>query len=476
MKKRIASAFLAVMMIFSFACVSHAESTVDEQTKKELIRYILFSAINSSKEEVDTDELFLDALMKFAGDDDEKFNEVLRKFTESIDEYGEYYSPEEVDEFSTDLTGVSGGIGATVEMANGILTVVNVLPGSAAEKVGVGPGWRINKVDGEPMEGKSLYGALSYVRGEIGTEVEIEFITTDKEAVTLTLVRGQIDVASVSHAMVADTKNKIGYITIENFSATTGSELKEALSEMKKDNVKKIILDLRYNGGGVLEGALEVASCFLPKNKVIVTIEPRDTQNSEVYKSTGPVYDGELVVLVNEYSASASEVVTGALKDHERATIVGVRTFGKATVQTVMGLPVYGGLFKFTTAHYVTPSGSRINKHGIIPDYTIPIEEYQLHPTEVAEPSLERKFDLGDKGEDVKLIKEYLAKIGYRISEDDSYDEASKEVVSIFQKDNGLYPYGICDFTTQKKIREVLLEKMFYNDTQLDKAIELLDK
>jgi len=475
MKKRIASIMMSIIMILSFFNVSYAESAVDEETKKELVRYILFAALNDSKEEIDSTELFLDTLMKYADDDDEKFNELLRNFTESIDEYGEYYSPEEVNEISTDLTGVSGGIGATVEMANGILSVVNVLPGSAAESAGVGAGWRINKVDGESMEGKSLYGALSYVRGEIGTEVEIEFITTDKKAVTLTLVRGQIDVASVSYTTVADTKNKIGYISIENFSATTGTELKEALEEFKKENIKKIILDLRYNGGGVLEGALEVASCFLPKDKVIVTIEPKNEDYSETYKSTGQIYKDELVVLVNEYSASASEVVTGALKDHKRATIVGVRTFGKATVQTVMPLPLYGGLFKFTTAHYKTPSGSRINKHGIIPDYTIPIEEYQLHPTEVEEPILERKFDIGDKGEDVKLIKDFLTKLDYRISEDDVYDEATKEVVTIFQKNNGLYPYGICDFTTQKKIREMLLEKMFYNDTQLFKAIELLD-
>ena len=479
MKKRFSAFLLTVIMILSCSTVSFAQSAVDENTKRELIRYILFAAINESKENIDSTELFLDTLMKFAGDDDEKYNEVLRNFTESIDEYGEYYSEEEVNELTADLTGVSGGIGATVEMANGILRIVNVLPGSASEKAGVGAGWKINKVDGVSMEGKSLYGALSYVRGEIGTDVEIEFITPEKKAVTLILTRGQIDVASVSHSVIENTddkKDKIGYIVIENFSETTGSELKDVLSEFKKDKIEKIILDLRYNGGGVLEGALEVASCFLPKGKEIVTIEPKDVKKSEVYKSTGSVYDGELVVLVNEYSASASEVVTGALKDHKRATVVGVRTFGKATVQTIMGLPLYGGLFKLTTAHYVTPGGERINKYGIIPDYTVPLEEYQLQPYEVKEPEMKRKFDTGDNGEDVKLIKEYLTKIGYRLSDNDVYDEETKEVVASFQKEKGLYPYGICDFTTQKKIREALLEETFYNDTQMEKALELLYK
>ncbi len=474
MKKRLAALFISVIMIFSFCITGFAESGVDQETKRELIRYILFSALNNSKEDIDQTELFLDALMKFAGDDDEKFNEVLRNFTESIDEYGEYYSPEEVNELTTDLTGVSGGIGATVEMANGVLSVVNVLPDSAAEKAGVGAGWRINKVDGEPMEGKSLYGALSYVRGEIGTEVEIEFITPEKKSVTLTLIRGQIDVASVSHTILENTENKIGYIVIENFSATTGTELKEALAALEKEKINKIILDLRYNGGGVLEGALEVASCFLKEGKVIVTIEPKDETQKEVYKSTGAIYDGELVLLVNEYSASASEVVTGALKDHKRAEIVGVRTFGKATVQTVMPLPLYGGLFKYTTAHYKTPNGGSINNHGIIPTHTIPLEEYQLHPAEVEKPSLQRKFDVGDSGDDVKLIKGFLTQLGYKLNDDDIYDELTKEVVTSFQKEHELYPYGICDFTTQNAIRDALLAETFYNDTQLEKAIELL--
>lgn len=477
MKKRIIALFTTVFLVVGCSFSALAENSgVSEDSKKELIRYILFNALQTAKEDVDSTELFLDTLMKLTDGDDEKYNDVLRAFTESIDEYGEYYTQEEVNAVQTDLTGVSGGIGATVEMSNGKFRVVNVLPGSASENAGVMAGWQILNVDGVSMEGKSLYGALAYVRGDIGTDVNIDFLTNDGDVVNLTLTRGQIDVASISYAELANTKNPVGYIKIDNFSETTGSEVKTALEEFNEKKIDNLILDLRYNGGGVLDGALEVASCFLKKGAKIVTVEPKNEKEAQTYTSTGAVYDGNLVILMNEYTASASEVVAGALTDNKRAVTVGWKTFGKGTVQTIRGLPLYGGLFKFTTAHYKTPNGTDINKVGITPDYKVSIVEYRLDQSEVPEPVKERKFDLGDSGEDVKVIKEYMTKIGYSFENDDTYDEETKEAVKDFQKNHGLYSYGICDFTTQDAIREALLNTDFYDDLQLEKAIELADK
>lgn len=477
MKKRIIALFTTVFLVVGCSFSALAENSgVSEDSKKELIRYILFNALQTAKEDVDSTELFLDTLMKLTDGDDEKYNDVLRAFTESIDEYGEYYTQEEVNAVQTDLTGVSGGIGATVEMSNGKFRVVNVLPGSASENAGVMAGWQILNVDGVSMEGKSLYGALAYVRGDIGTDVNIDFLTNDGDVVNLTLTRGQIDVASISYAELANTKNPVGYIKIDNFSETTGSEVKTALEEFNEKKIDNLILDLRYNGGGVLDGALEVASCFLKKGAKIVTVEPKNEKEAQTYTSTGAVYDGNLVILMNEYTASASEVVAGALTDNKRAVTVGWKTFGKGTVQTIRGLPLYGGLFKFTTAHYKTPNGTDINKVGITPDYKVSIVEYRLDQSEVPEPVKERKFNLGDSGEDVKVIKEYMTKIGYSFENDDTYDEETKEAVKNFQKNHELYSYGICDFTTQDAIREALLNTDFYDDLQLEKAIELADK
>ncbi len=474
MKKKIASLFACAVMIFS-VFVSSASAEVSEDSKKELLRYILYTARQESKEEIDTAELFLDTLMKYAGGDDEKYNEILRLFTESIDEYGEYYSPDEVEELNADLTSVSGGIGATVEMRNGAFNIVNVLPGSSAEEAGVEAGWQILGVDGKTAENISLYKALSYVRGEIGTAVTIKFLTNAHQELTLTLTRCKIDIETVSHQMLTDTKNPIGYISINNFATTTGKELTTAINDLKNQGADRLILDLRDNGGGVLEGALEVASCFLDKGKTILTIEPRDTSKKEVYTSTGKIFDGDLLVLVNEYSASASEVVTGALKDNGRAEIMGIKTYGKGTVQTLYNLPLYGGVFKFTTAHYLTPNGTDINKVGIEPDIKVPNSEYQLMDQEVAQLSLTRKFNIGDEGEDIGVIKDFLSKMRYKVSEGNVYDEQTFYSVKQFQKNHDLYAYGICDFTTQKAIRQALLDATFYTDNQTEAAIKHMD-
>ena len=474
MKKKIIAFTLCFLMIFSSAVF--AQSAVTDDTKKELLRYILFSALEASKEDFNTTDLFLDTLMKYAEESDENYNQLLRYFTESLDEYGEYYSPDEIEELNADLTSVSGGIGATVEMRNGCFNIVNVLPDSAAEKAGVQSGWQILEVDGTPMENMSLYKALSYVRGEIGTTLTVKFLDNNRNEVLLTLERCEINIETLSHQVLKETKNKIGYIVIDNFSTTTGEELREALSDLNSQGVKKLILDLRYNGGGVLDAALEVASCFLDKGKTIVTIEPKDKAQKEVYKSTGKIYSGELLVLVNEYSASAPEVVTGALKDHKRATIMGIKTYGKGTVQSLYNLPVYGGVFKFTTAHYLTPNGDNINKVGIEPDIKVPNSEYQLIEQEVPKLKLERKFNIGDKGEDIKVVKDFLRQMNYTVTEDDVYDESTFYNVMQFQKNNGLFEYGICDFTTQKAIRQALLDTTFYVDEQLPKAVEYLDK
>lgn len=428
MKKKFLSLILTVCMTFGFMFSAMAETTtemgVDENLKKELLRYIIMTAMQNSKEEIDISELFLDTLTDLSKGSDEEYNKILRSLMESMDEYGEYYSNDEINELNADLNSVSGGIGATVEMRNGCFNIVNVLPSSAAESAGVEAGWQILEVDGVSMEDMSLYKALGYVRGDIGTDVTIKFLNNYHEEVTLTLTRCLIDIPTVSHQML-ETKHKIGYIVINNFATTTGQELREAIEDLKSQGMDRLILDLRYNGGGVLEDACDVASCFLDKGKKILTIDPNEIYEDSVFYSTGKIFDGKLLVLVNEYSASASEVVTGALKDHGRATIMGIRTFGKGTVQNLYSLPLYGGMFKFTTAHYLTPNGTNINNIGIEPDIRVHNTEYKLLDQEVEQLKLERKLNIGDSGEDVWTIKEFLRMLNYDVTDGNVYDEST---------------------------------------------------
>lgn len=472
MKQKLLSLLLILTLCLSIPV--HAK-TVSQNNKKELIRYIYINASNNSKEEIDPIDLFLDTLMKFAGDSDEDYEQVLKHFTQSIDEYGDYISPDEISDIDADLTGQSGGIGSGVEMRNGKIYVVNVIPGSPSEKAGVQVGHAIVKADGIDLLGMSMNEALSYIRGNVGTEVVITFEDPLGKLYDLILIRDVIEVSSVNYDSLLEYP-EIGYIEITNFSLTTGTELKEAISDLTQQGVEKIILDLRYNGGGVLEGALEVAGAFLPEGKSILTIEPRDESQKETMYTTGQVFDGELIVLINEYTASASEVVTGAFKDHKRATIVGEKSFGKGTVQNLFPLPIYGGYFKYTIAEYLTPNGTSINKVGIAPHLTVINETYKLTEEEIPHFAFMRVMRIGDSGEDVKNMKESLKMLNYVLDDTDVFDQETYTAVKTFQKKANLYPYGVCDFTTQQHLKQALLDTVFYEDTQLEKAIELFNE
>ncbi len=470
MKKKLISLILVLVFCFSLPVFA---GNVSQNNKRELIRYIYINALNNSKEDIDPVELFLDTLMKFAGESDEDYEQVLKYFSQSIDEYGDYISPEEATDVEADLTGYSGGIGSSVEMRNGKIYVVNIIPGSPSEKAGVQVGHAIVKADGVDLTGMSLNEALTYIRGEVGTEVVITFEDPNGKLYDMILIRDVIEVASVNFSQLIDHP-EIGYIEITNFSMTTGEELRKALNELTGSGVKKLILDLRYNGGGVLQGAVDVAGAFLPIGKEILTVEPRDNSQKETVYATGKQFDGELVVLVNEYTASASEVVTGALKDHKRATVIGERTFGKGTVQNIFPLPLYGGYFKFTIAEYLTPNGTSINKVGIAPHQTVVNEVYKMTEEEIPEFAFMRVMRIGDTGEDVKNIKESLKILNYVLDDTDIYDEETHNAVKTFQKKAELYPYGVCDFTTQQHLKQALLDTLFYYDTQFDTAVELL--
>ncbi len=470
MKKKLISLILVLVFCFSRPVFA---GNVSQNNKRELIRYIYINALNNSKEEIDPVELFLDTLMKVAGESDEDYEQVLKYFSQSIDEYGDYISPEEATDVEADLTGYSGGIGSSIEMRNGKIYVVNIIPGSPSEKAGVQVGHAIVKANGVDLTGMSLNEALTYIRGDVGTEVTITFEDPDGKLYDMILIRDVIEVASIHFSQLTEYP-EIGYIEITNFSMTTGEEVKAALTELTTAGVKKLILDLRYNGGGVLQGAVDVAGAFLPVGKEILTVEPRDNSQKETVYATGKQFDGELVVLVNEYTASASEVVTGALKDHKRATVIGERTFGKGTVQNIFPLPIYGGYFKFTIAEYLTPSGTSINKVGIAPHQTVINEVYKMTEEEIPEFAFMRVMRIGDTGEDVKNIKESLKILNYVLDDTDIYDEETHNAVKTFQKKAELYPYGVCDFTTQQHLKQALLDTLFYYDTQFDTALELL--
>ncbi|NPA91821.1 MAG: S41 family peptidase [Chloroflexi bacterium] len=286
------------------------------------------------------------------------------------DPFTSFLEPKTAKLMSEDMSGTFEGIGAQVKKAeNGGVLIVHVFPGSPAEKAGLQDGDIIIKVDGEDITHLSLLEQIMKIRGPAGSKVVLTIVREGvRDPIEVTVIRGKIEIPIVEYRMEGD----IGYVKLSEFNALGVKKVKEAIKELEKEHPKGLIFDLRNNPGGYLHVAIGVASQFLPGGKVVL-IERWKDGREEVYKSErgGVATDIPLVVLVNRGSASASEIVAGALQDHKRAVLIGERTFGKGSVQQPFELRD-GSELRVTIAHWLTPNGREIHMKGIEPD--IPVE------------------------------------------------------------------------------------------------------
>ena len=279
------------------------------------------------------------------------------------DDYARYYSPSDFAAFNAQLDGSFSGVGLLLEEAPEGPVVVSVLENTPAERAGVEEGERIVGVDGKDMRDASLEEIVMLVKGEAGTEVTLRLAGGAQGAREVTLVREDIEIPVLEHRTL---DNGLGYIRLLQFSGHSGSDVRDAVEGFVEQDVRGVILDLRGNPGGLLNEAVDVAGVFIEDGPV-VSVQERITERQEL-DATGDAYeDLPVVVLVDSGSASASEIVAGAIQDRGRGTIVGERTFGKGTVQTIRTLSDGSGV-KFTTARYFTPSGDSIEGIGVAPD------------------------------------------------------------------------------------------------------------
>jgi len=288
------------------------------------------------------------------------------------DSHSRYMNAVNFQNMQEDTKGYFGGLGIVVGIKEEQLTVVSPIEKTPAQRVGVKAGDQIKTIDGKSTEEMALEQAVSLMRGEEGTKVELGiYRPSTKENKKLEIIRAKIDVPSISSKML---ENKIAYIRMSGFSETTGKDFQKTLQKLTGQGAQALILDLRNNPGGLLKVAGEVGEQLLKKGSV-VHIKERSGQTHSIYSSgTSPYLNLPLVVLVNEGSASASEIVAGAVQDTKRGVVVGEKTFGKASVQTVYPLSDGAGL-ALTTAKYLTPSGRSINKVGIQPDVKVKLAE-----------------------------------------------------------------------------------------------------
>ena len=337
-----------IACIFSFCAVRAQErkSLVDSPARK--LQLAEFAIANLYVDKVDEGKMVEEAIIKML---------------EQLDPHSVYSDAEEVKKMNEPLQGNFEGIGIQFNMAEDTLFVIQPVSGGPSEKVGILAGDRIVMVDDTIIAGvkMSTEDIMRRLKGPKGSEVNLKIVRRGVgELLPFTVKRDKIPVYSLDASYLL--KDKIGYIRINRFGATTHEEFKKALAELKKLGMKDLVLDLQGNGGGYLNAAIDLANEFLEKQELIVYTEGRRNPRSEFFaKGTGDFRDGRLIVLVDEFSASASEIVTGAIQDWDRGVVVGRRTFGKGLVQRPIDLPD-GSMIRLTIARYYTPSGRCIQK------------------------------------------------------------------------------------------------------------------
>ena len=309
-------------------------------------------------------------------DDSDLLKNAIRGMLAGLDPHSSYLDEEQFRELQIGTSGEFGGLGIEVGMENGFVKVIAPIDDTPADRAGVKAGDLIIKLDDKSVKGLTLEEAVKLMRGKKGSDIVLTIVREGEDApLDLTLTRDVIRVRSVRNRVL---EPGYGYVRISNFQSKTTRGLLDALDSLKKKNegnLKGLVLDLRNNPGGVLTGAVGVSDVFLKDNQLIVYTEGRVEDSELKYSaSTGDSLAGApLVVLINQGSASASEIVAGAMQDHERATILGTTSFGKGSVQTILPLNDSTAL-KLTTARYYTPQGRSIQSEGIVPDILLKIE------------------------------------------------------------------------------------------------------
>lgn len=386
------------------------------------------------------------------------------------DPYTEYLDEVESTSFEEDVSGSFQGIGAEVMKDGEFVRIVSPIANSPAEEAGLQSNDLIVEVDGEPVADLPLNEAVALIRGPEDSEVEL-LIQRGDEQFTITLTRANIPIETVFYE-VDENDASIGYVNIVNFNMPTYEETVTAIEELESQGVEKIIFDVRGNPGGLLTTALQVSNIFVPDGEPLMMTEYREDEEPTVYEASSEYgdfkYDGEVVLLVDEGSASASEILAGAMRSVD-IPIYGQTTFGKGTVQSVVSLGTEDEV-KFTAGKWLTADGNWINESGIEPDNPVELPSYAslfiVNPTAT--------YDEGQASSEVNNLKSVLSALDYDVSDNQTYDQSVVDAVENFQQENNLEVDGVVTGETARILTEALRTKIEENDTQYNAAVEAL--
>ena len=305
-------------------------------------------------------------------DQSESMDAAINGLLQSLDPYSGYMSPKNFDEMQTDTSGKFGGLGIEVTMEAGVVKVISPIDDTPASRAGIKAGDYIVKIENTQVQGKSLSEAVDLMRGPVGSSIELTVRRSgEKKALIFNVTREIIEVKSVKVDLL---KKNIGYLRLTSFNENSAEQIEKEIKRLEnKNELKGYILDLRNNPGGLLSQAIKISDFFLEDGEIVSTKGRRSSENRKWFAKKGDITDGKtLIVLINYGSASASEIVAGALKDHKRAILLGANSYGKGSVQSIIPLKNKGAI-RLTVAKYYLPSGKSISEVGVSPD--IEIEE-----------------------------------------------------------------------------------------------------
>ena len=342
-----------------------------------LLNLILFTSVNSSENDIYKKiDLFGEVLEKINKEyvdeinQSESMDSAINGLLQSLDPYSAYMSPEIFNEMQTETSGKFGGLGIEVSMESGVVKVISPIDDTPASKAGIKAGDYIVKINKIQVQGKSLSEAVDLMRGPVGSGIELTVRRRgEKKALKFNIVREIIQIQSVKADLL---EKNIGYIRLTSFNENSDTQIKKQIEKFEKNkNVKAYILDLRNNPGGLLSQAIRISDFFLDNGEIVSTKSRKTSENRKWFAKKGDLTNGKsLIVLINYGSASASEIVAGALKDHKRAILLGENSFGKGSVQSIIPLKNEGAI-RLTIAKYYLPSGKSISEVGVSPDIEI---------------------------------------------------------------------------------------------------------
>ena len=303
-------------------------------------------------------------------DQSESMDSAINGLLQSLDPYSAYMSPKIFNEMQTETSGEFGGLGIEVSMESGVVKVISPIDDTPASRAGIKAGDYIVKIKDTQVQGKTLSEAVDLMRGPVGSSIELTVRRRGvKKALTFNIIREVIEIQSVKTDLLEDN---IGYIRLTSFNENSGEQIEDKIKDLeKKQNIKAYILDLRNNPGGLLSQAIKISDFFLDNGEIVSTKSRKASENRKWFAKKGDLTNGKtLLVLINYGSASASEIVAGALKDHKRAIILGENSYGKGSVQSIIPLKNEGAI-RLTVAKYYLPSGKSISEVGVSPDIEV---------------------------------------------------------------------------------------------------------